>query len=117
MNNCKKIIADSIKRNTIAKFKTQSEAARTIGVDRREYSHWATGRIAPRAENLDKIADVLDIPVAYLLCTPQEQEALYIGMQIQANPDILKLVELATQLSADDLTMVTRMAQISANQN
>lgn len=50
---------------------TQTDVAHAIGVTPMAVSMWESGRTFPKASRLKKIAEVLNVPVAYLLEEPE----------------------------------------------
>lgn len=50
---------------------TQASLAAMVGVTQKAVSHWEVGRVTPSLLNLMRVAQVLDIPIASLLVSPE----------------------------------------------
>ena len=73
----------------------QSDLASATGIDQRTISNYETGKTAPDAYALLKLADYFDVSVDYLLCRTEkdfygEKKRIKIIEEIQSNLEELK---------------------------
>ena len=83
----KKILGERIKRLRLYREMTQEEAAEKTGINTTLWRHYEYGLKMPRQENLEKIAQTLDVPMQMLFpldtCTPEGIATLLLNMQLQ----------------------------------
>lgn len=83
----KKILGNRIKRLRLYREMTQEEAAEKTGINATLWRHYEYGLKMPRQENLEKIAQTLDVPMQMLFpidtCTPEGIATLLLNMQLQ----------------------------------
>lgn len=83
----KKILGERIKRLRLYREMTQEEAAEKTGINTTLWRHYEYGLKMPRQENLEKIAQTLDVPLQMLFpidtCTPEGIATLLLNMQLQ----------------------------------
>lgn len=83
----KKILGERIKRLRLYREMTQEEAAEKTGINTTLWRHYEYGLKMPRQENLEKIAQALDVPMQMLFpidtCTPEGIATLLLNMQLQ----------------------------------
>lgn len=83
----KKILGNRIKRLRLYREMTQEEAAEKTGINTTLWRHYEYGLKMPRQENLEKIAQTLDVPMQMLFpidtCTPEGIATLLLNMQLQ----------------------------------
>ena len=83
----KKILGNRIKRLRLYREMTQEEAAEKAGINATLWRHYEYGLKMPRQENLEKIAQTLDVPMQMLFpidtCTPEGIATLLLNMQLQ----------------------------------
>lgn len=83
----KKILGERIKRLRLYREMTQEEAAEKTGINTTLWRHYEYGLKMPRQENLEKIAQTLDVPMQMLFpidtCTPEGIATLLLNMQMQ----------------------------------
>ena len=60
-------IAERITREAAIKNITQTKLAKAAGVTRQSISYWTNGRTIPNAEQLGKIAKLLNVTCDYLI--------------------------------------------------
>ena len=83
----KKILGNRIKKLRHYREMTQEEAAEKAGINPTLWRHYEYGLKMPRQENLEKIAQTLDVPMQMLFpidtCTPVGIATLLLNMQLQ----------------------------------
>ena len=83
----KKILGNRIKKLRHYREMTQEEAAEKTGINTTLWRHYEYGLKMPRQENLEKIAQTLDVPMQMLFpidaCTPVGIATLLLNMQLQ----------------------------------
>ena len=109
----RKLITESIKRNIKEKYKNCSKAAEAMGITRQELNRWTTGTTFLSAEKIDLIASTLEIPAAALLATEKEQAAMDIGLHIQENQKLERLVIIASDLSDQEIDTLIKVAEMA----
>lgn len=78
-NNEKNDIAKRIKSALYDADMTQTDLAKELGLSQAQVNYWVVGHRKPTAENLQKIANVLDKPLEYFLTTKKETAAEYVS--------------------------------------
>ena len=91
----KKILGERIKRLRLYREMTQEEAAEKTGINTTLWRHYEYGLKMPRQENLEKIAQTLEVPMQMLFpidtCTSEGIATLLLNMQMQfGNMEIIE---------------------------
>lgn len=91
-------IAETIKNLRIASGKTQQQVADACGIKQGVYTNWETGRYAPNAENLARLADCFDCTVDYIIGRETEEGSVIISHGIELSNDEQEFLKLYRQL-------------------
>lgn len=62
----------------------QGELGRRVGVSQQTVQRWATGKVSPNPENLDKLSEVTGHPIFWFMLPPED------GDQV-TTPDTMKI--------------------------
>ena len=92
-------IAETIKNLRIASGKTQQQVAVACGIKQGVYTNWETGRYAPNAENLARLADCFDCTVDYIIGRETEEGSVIISHGIELSNDEQEFIKLYRRLS------------------
>lgn len=61
-------ISENLKKLRLAKRISQAEMAKMLGFkSHNAYSHWEIGKTSPNVRDLEKLSEILDAPVQYIL--------------------------------------------------
>jgi transcriptional regulator with XRE-family HTH domain len=97
-------IAQRLRARRELKNISQQELAQRLGVAPNTVSRWETGTYKPRLDDLERIAEVLELGVRDLI--PQNPT--------DDHPALERLISLAKGLSDDDLLELERFAEFRA---
>ena len=113
MQDCKKLLSDGISRNIRNKYKFAQELADAMGTSKVALHGWKSGNAFPRPETLNEIADKLEVSVAELFATEQEQALIRMN-----DRPILKELMLKFAMMPDDdiyttIAILDKIASVS----
>lgn len=74
MSNSVKLLSKSVDILLAERGITRSELARRLGVSRQTVGQYLNGKHAPGIDKIEAIANVLKVPVFYLLMPPEDRE-------------------------------------------
>ena len=106
------LLGERIANSRMTKNLSQSQLARRIGVKKKTIENWELDRVSPRANQLDRLAGVLNVPIIWLLaggeCPPE----------VNGPPDQIETAELESKIEhasnlVNKLSML--LAEIKAN--
>ena len=73
------IFTDNLKKLLSEKNMTYKELSENLGVKASSISMWMTGNSLPRMGMLDKLADLFDVSVEYLITNKEEKQGYYLN--------------------------------------
>lgn len=93
----------AVKARRIRAGMLQSELAQRLGKSQQSVSKWESGATLPGTEDIARIANILDVPVDYLLKESMQEVRRRHGAPADESTDRL-LVEISERLEKDSLT-------------
>lgn len=94
----------AIKKHRRLKGITQSELSQQSGVDVRNLSRYETDLVQPRRSNLEKIAEVLQVPLDELLEVSTKNDEINIS-----DPELYEQFQQVARLNEEDLAALKRI--------
>lgn len=87
---------------------TQREIAKRAGISKSTLSAYVTGKNYPQPEQMKALADVFGVSVGDLTSAPYDKVET---INLDANPEVKELVQIALQLPSDYRKFVTDLAR------
>lgn len=97
--------------------KTQADLVRETGIGKSNLSRYLSGRFDPKSDAIYKLALALDVAEMWLwgcdvpMERPAPEELGTLAADVLLNPDLLRLVQLYTELEEADKGMILMLAE------
>lgn len=114
----KEIFSQNLRHYIKQSGKNQSMIAEEMGVSRGTFSDWVNGRVYPRMNKVEKLAEYFGINKSDLVEEKSEDNDYYLNKEVAAiaqelydNPDARALFSASRKLSKEDITVVKNLIE------
>lgn len=110
----KAVFAKNLQKYMAMNGKSRREVCQALGYSYFTFSDWVNGKKMPRMDKVEQLAKYFGVAKSDLIEEPKKTAPEELGLlaaDVLLNPDLLRLVQLYTELGEEDKSMVMMLVE------
>ncbi|MFU2318966.1 helix-turn-helix domain-containing protein [Rahnella sp. PCH160] len=80
----------------------QAELGRRLGVSQQTVQRWASGKVSPNPDNLDKLSEITGHPIYWFMLPPEDNDQIITPETMKISPKQLDLIKVFSAFPEED---------------